>query len=257
MTRIIISFLLISLLIEGSCSSRKNKVDHDNIIPERELVTILTELFLTDGLLTLPKTNNLYSPADTLAAHKDVFKMHGYTKEDMDKTIKFYFIKRPKDLIRIYDEVLGILSEMESRYEKEVNIQQTRISNLWKWENSYLLPDISGNDTANFVLKAPSQGIYYLTYTATFAPLDQSYKPRLTVYTCNPDSTETGKKHFLKTIEYYKDGHPHIYMLDIKITEKSDYYIRGWFYGSESIYDTSRGLLRIERIYLTFTPGLQ
>jgi hypothetical protein len=256
MTRYLISFLLISSLIAGSCSTRKNKVDHNNIIPEKQLVTILTELFLTDGLLTLPKTNNLYSLSDTLAAHKDVLKMHGYTKEDMDKTLKYYYVKRSKDLIKIYDEVLGILSEMESRYEKEVNIQQTRISNLWKWENSYILPDLTGNDTANFVLKAPSQGAYYLTYTAVLAPADQSYKPRLTIYTCNPDSIETGRKNYLKTTEYFKDGQSHIYMMEIKVTEKSDYYIRGWFYGSESNHDLSRGNLRIEKISLTFAPGI-
>ena len=33
--------------------------------------------------------------------------------------MKYYFIKNPKKLIKIYDQVLGILSEMESLVEKE------------------------------------------------------------------------------------------------------------------------------------------
>jgi hypothetical protein len=256
MTRFIISFLLILSLFAGSCSSRKNKVNRKNMIPEKEFVTILTELYLSDGLLLIPKVTQMYTVTDTLAAHLDVLKMHGYTKENMDNTLMYYYFKNPKKLIKIYDQVLGVLSEMQSRYEKEVNQMQAHTENLWKGEIIYLLPDFSGNDSANLVLKANIQGSYYLTFTATLAPVDQSYKTRPALYTCHPDSINTGKRHYIKTLEYIKDGQPHEYELEIKIVEKSDYYIRGWFYDSESCPDPSGGNLRIEKISLTFIPGL-
>ena len=72
MTRVFTTFLLILLLIAGSCSSRKNRVDHSNIIPEKVFTTILAELYLTDGMLPIQKITELYSPADTLAAYLDV-----------------------------------------------------------------------------------------------------------------------------------------------------------------------------------------
>ena len=100
MIRYSIFILVIISIITGSCSSRKNKVDKKNIIPEKELVPILTDLFLADGLLTIPRVNHWYTQTDTLEAHRDVLKKHGYTKEDMDKTMMYYFIRKPKKLIR-------------------------------------------------------------------------------------------------------------------------------------------------------------
>jgi len=256
MSRFIAIILLIFSLIAGSCSTRKNRVEHSNMIPEKKLAGLITELYLTDGLLSIPKTSQLYSLSDTLKAHRDVLKMHGYTMEDMDKTLKYYYIKKPKELIKIYDQVLGILSEMQSRYETEVVQIQSRMANIWKGENSYLLPDDSGVDSANFVLKANSQGTYYLTYVVTLSPSDESYDPRPTVYMCHPDSTETGKRHYMKTIEYVKNGQTYTYSLQINILEKSQFLVKGWFYDSGSPPDESLGKLRIEKIYLTFKPGL-
>jgi hypothetical protein len=256
MIRFITISLLILLLISGSCSSRKNRVEHSNLIPEKELVDLITELYLTDGLLSIPKTSQLYSLSDTLKAHLDVLKMHGYTKEIMDMTLKYYYIKKPKELIKIYDQALGILSEMQSRYEAEVAQIQSRIANIWDGESSYLLPEIPANDSASFVLKAKSQGVYSLTYTVTLSPVDQSFNTRPLVYMCHPDSISTGKRHYVETIKYIKDGLPHIYNLNIKVLEKSNFYIRGLFYDSENGPDKSDGVLRIEKINLTFTPGL-
>jgi len=256
MTRFTAISLLILALIADSCSTRKNRVEHSNMIPEKELAGLITELYLTDGLLSIPKTSQLYSLSDTLKAHRDVFKLHGYTKEMMDITLKYYYVKKPKELIKIYDQVLGILSEMQSRYETEVTQLQSRMANIWKGENSYLLPDGSGVDSANFVLHANSQGIYHLTYNVTLSPADQSYDPRPSVYLCHPDSIETGKRYYIKTIEYLKDGQPHTYNLEIKVQDKSKFFVKGWFFDSGSRSDESLGNLKIENIHLTFIPGL-
>jgi hypothetical protein len=256
MTRFTAISLLILALLADSCSTRKNRVEHSNMIPEKELAGLITELYLTDGLLSIPKTSQLYSLSDTLKAHRDVFKKHGYTKEMMDMTLKYYYVKKPKELIKIYDQVLGILSEMQSRYEAEVVQIQSRMANIWEGENSYLLPDGSGIDSASFVLKAGSQGIYYLKYNVTLSPVDLSYNTRPKVYTCHPDSIETGRRHYIKTIEYFNNGLPHNYTLEIRVPEKSNYYIKGWFYDSGSNPDESLRSLRIEKIDLSFIPGL-
>lgn len=248
--------LLIFVLIAGSCSTRKNRVEHSNMIPEKELAGLITELYLTDGLLSIPKTSQLYSLSDTLKAHRDVFKLHGYTKEMMDMTLKYYYVKKPKELIKIYDQVLGILSEMQSRYETEVAQIQSRMANIWEGESLYLLPDGSGIDSANFVLKANSQGVYYLTYNVTLSPDAQSYNTRPAAYMCHPDSIETGKRYYINTIEYLKDGQSHTYTLQINVMEKSHFFVKGWFYNSGTSPDESLGDLRIENIHLTFKPGL-
>src|ERR1035437_8251380 len=110
---IIIRFALLMLmmisLLTGSCSGRKNKLDDKNLIPEKELVSLLTDIHLADGLLTLPKINSWTSSLDSISTYYQVIEKHGYTKEIMDKTIKYYFINDPQKLNKIYDQVLGIL----------------------------------------------------------------------------------------------------------------------------------------------------
>jgi Domain of unknown function (DUF4296) len=246
---------LIFLLIASSCSSRKNRVNHSNIIPEKIFTTILGDLYLTDGMLPIQKITELYSPPDTLAAYLDVLNKYGYTMEDMDKTLMYYYKKKPKELIEIYDQVLASLSEMQSLYDLEVAQIQPRTGNLWEGESLYLLPEVSDKDSANFVFNAKGKGTYYLTFTATLSAVDVSYRPAPVIYSCHPDSIMTGKRYYIKTPGYFKDGYSHTYTLEIKVPEPSNYFIKGWFYGSESIPDMSGEYLKIESISATFIPG--
>ena len=110
------SFLILIILSIslGSCSGRKNKLDKKNLIPEKELISILTDIHLADGLLALPRINSWASSLDSITSYYQVIEKHGYTKEIMDKTMKYYFLKEPKKLNKIYDQVLGRLSAMES-----------------------------------------------------------------------------------------------------------------------------------------------
>lgn len=255
MIRFFTTFLLIFSLIAGSCSSRKNRVDRSNIIPEKVFISILAELYLTDGMLPVQKINELYSPSDTLAAYLDVLKKHGYTMENMDKTLMYYYKKKPKELIKIYDQVLADLSEKQSIYDLEVSQIQTQKGDLWEGESLYLLPEVLDKDSANFVFNAKGKGTYYLTFTATLSAIDVSYRSSPVIYSCHPDSIMNGKRYYIKTPKYFKDGYPHTYTLEIKVPEQSNYHIKGWFYGPESQPDLSGEYLRIETIVATFIPG--
>jgi hypothetical protein len=253
MTRFILFILILFFVVTGACTSRKNKLDRRNLIPEKELTSIITDLYITDGLLTLPKINYSYPQLDSLSSYKEVIQKHGYTKETMDKTMKYYFVKNPKQLIKIYDQVLAVLSEMESRYDKEVTVLQARISNLWKGNDFYYFPDPSVSDSTNFDITVVNPGIYTLSFTVTLYPDDQSVNPRMTAYTCNPDSIETGKRHYIKTINYIKDGQPHTYSLKINAQKKSDYHIRGLLYDFDNCQRNPEKHLRIEKIFYTYT----
>ena len=92
----------------------------------------------------------------------------------MDKTMKYYFLKRPKRLNKIYDQVLGRLSEMESRVDIEAKIQQERASNLWRGKDFYSIPSTSGNDSAMFDVTLNKRAIYTLSFSVILFPDDQS-----------------------------------------------------------------------------------
>ena len=134
MIRNILLILIVTALAAGACSSRKNKVEHAEMIPEQVLISILTDAYIADGLIALPVIHHWFSSLDSLSTYYEIIENYGYSKETMDNTMRYYFIKKPKKLISIYDQVLGKLSEMESILERESLIEQAKIRNLWKLE---------------------------------------------------------------------------------------------------------------------------
>lgn len=255
--RVLIRFLLlfpvIILLITGSCTGRKKKTDNKNLIPEKELVPLLTDIYLADGLLTLPRIYSKYSALDSITTYYEIIQKHGYTKEMLDRTMKYYFIRNPKGLNKIYDQVLGILSKMESRLEKETLSLEARRLNLWKKNDSYYFPGDSDPDSARFDFGLIKSGFYTLSYTATVFPDDHSDEPRACAYLCSPDSIETGKRTYIKTIDYLKDGQPHTYVLVAKTPAGSVSHLSGWFFDSENTAPKTYIHASIANISFTFS----
>jgi len=253
MTRFVLLILIVLSFIAGSCSSRKNKLDHSNLIPEKELVSLLNDIYISGGLLTLPKINAMYSSLDSISTYIQVIEKHGYTKQTMDKTIKYYLVKNPKKLIKIYDQVLGILSEKESLAEKATLLEQARISNLWRGKDLYSFPDSSEINPGTFEINPGVTGTYTLQFTATLFPDDQSVNPRITVYSCNSDSIETGKRKYIKTINYIKDGQPHTYSLVLIVPDKTKQQFRGCFFDFDNHPDEWAKHLIIRAISFTYS----
>lgn len=247
--------LMMISLIAGSCSGKKNKLDRQNLIPEKNLVSLLTDIHITTGLLSLPQINSWTSSLDSISTYYHVIEKHGYTKEIMDKTMKYYFINNPKKLNKIYDQVLGILSEMESRVEKESVLEMARRLNLWTGKEFYSLPDPSGNDSTMFDINLNRSGIYTLTFSVTLFPDDQSLNPRPTAYSSSPDSIDGGKRLYVKTIDYIKDGCPHTYILTFRLPESKILHIRGWLFDFDNDPLSIENHAQIENISLTFSSA--
>ena len=251
MIRFTFLILILYSLIACSCSGRKSKLDRKNLIPEDELVSILTEAYITDGLLTTPKIRMMVSSFDSLSVYNHIFEEHGYSQEIMDKTIKYYFIKNPRKLIKVYDKVLGILSEMESRFEKEIVLSKEHSWNLWTGQEFYSFPDPSGSDSTKFEITLKKAGMYTLSVTATLSPDDQSMNPRISAFSCHPDSIETGKRDYVKPFYFIKDGQPHTYTIIFNIPAKKTLYIRGWLYDYDNHPDDWEKHLILQNISIT------
>jgi hypothetical protein len=256
MSRLTLLILIVVSLIAGSCSGRNSKLDKRNLIPEKELVSILTDVHIADGLLTLPKIHSWFSSLDSVSSYYYIIEKHGYSKETMDKTMKYYFIKKPKKLIEIYDEVLGKLSEMESLVERELTLSAKLMATLWTGNESYSFPDPAGVDSTQFDIPLMTPGDYSLKFTVTLFPDDQSLNPRMTAFTCRSDSINTGKRKYIETINYNKDGQPHTYTYIIKVPRNSFLHLRGWLYDFDSHPDEWEKHVIIKNISLTFIPAV-
>jgi hypothetical protein len=252
-----VAFLLsiFVILSTGSCSTGKSKPDKKNLIPEKDLISLLTDIHIADGLLIIPRINSIFSNLDSITTYVHVIEKHGYTKEIMDKTMRYYFVNDPKKLNKIYDQVLGILSEMESRVEKQSSLELARLSDLWRGKDFYSLPSVSGNDSTIFNTRLYNPGIYKLSFSATLFPDDQTINPCLVAYTCSADSIETGKRRYINSIEYLKDGRPHTYYTYFRV-ERNTSHLRGWLYYFEGQPADIVKHIQIENISLTFSPLL-
>jgi len=237
MTRYIIYLFILFSLSSGACSAKRDKLDQNKLIPEEKLVPILLDIYLTDGLLLTPSLRNWASSLDSLSFYNQVIENNGYSKEALDYTINFYFDNKPKQLIKIYDQVLGTLSEMESIVMKEALIEEELKNNLWKRNTSILLPDISGTDSTEFETSIDIPGNYSFSFSIILFPDDQSINPTVTAYTCDADSVDTGKKYYIETINFIKDGKPHKYSLNFKVPLGKKVFLKGRIPDSWNISD--------------------
>lgn len=249
---IFVFFLTLTVIISPSCTSRRDKAEHKNLIPEKDLIKILTDIHIADGLLRLPKINYLYSRSDSISPYIEIIESHGYTKDIMDKTIRYYFIRRPKKLIRMYDKVLGNLSEIEAVVDKEIPELITKVENIWPKYSSYHFLFMSGSpDTAWIDFPVSFFGTYNLQFTLTLYPDDESIKPVCGIYLSRTDSIGNEKRIYFPTTVYLKDGRPHRYNIFINNNLQAPLRVKGWFIDRECTSPDLNYHYRVDDIILS------
>jgi hypothetical protein len=211
-----------------SCSGNKDKKKQEKIIPTKDLITILTELYIADGLLAYPPVRAQFSAKDSIINYIEIIERHGYTKERMDKTIKYYFQKNPEKLEKIYDQVLARLSETEAKLEEPAHPAPVNTFNLWKGESSYSVPETGVNNRIWFDIPIKDTGNYKLDLTAILYTDDQSLNPRISIYFWHADSTKTGVSDNWNSLILPKDGQRHNYSITKKLSDTTFTHIRGW-----------------------------
>lgn len=244
--------ILISLM-NFSCSGPGARVDKKNLIPEKDLVSLLTDVHIATGLLGIPSIDARFSTFDSTDTYNQVIEKHGYSKVTMDKTLKYYFLHNPKKLNKIYDQVLGILSDMETRASKDYLVEQARLSNFWRAKDFYAEPSFTKNDTLSFDIELTRPGVYNLIYTCTLFPDDQSINARAVAYSISADSIENGSPKFIRSPNYLKDGRPHTYSLSFSVRYDTKHFLRGWFF--DCVYSPeTKNHFKIENISLSNNP---
>ncbi len=251
MKRFILPVILIFSVLALSCAGRKNKAGHRDIIPEKELIPILIDINIADGLLSMPKINYMFANVDTLGNYVDIIKKHGYTKDQMDRTMRFYFMKRPKRLVSIYDKVLGGISELESRISRESPDYSSAEANIWQGKPYYSFPDPSGKDSAWIDFQAVYLQDYSLKFTLTLYPDDQTVNPALGLYFVHTDSSGNEKRLPFTSLKFIKDGRPHSFYFSLKMDLPAQVSLRGWFTGSECSSPGVFRHMRVQNIVLT------
>lgn len=247
----ILTALFIAIM-SGACNN-KGRTDKGNLIPEKAFISILTDVYMADGLLSLSQINDMFSSRDSVTNYIEIIESYGYTKISMDNTVKYYIIKRPKRLIRIYDQVLGQLSKMESLLKDKPEGTRAYEPNTSDVNSSHILPDPEGSEKPGFDFVLGHPGNYNLTFTVTVYPDDKSVNPCFTAILYNADSTKLQSPDFLPIIKYQKNGLPHAYTVSGKIEKNDTLVLKGWYYDYENRPDIQGQHAIIEDILFSFT----
>ena len=89
-------FFISIILFLASCTSVIDKPDRKNLIPEKKLVPLLTEIQLANGLMSSTTVQDWVVRIDSTTTYHYIAEKHGYTKEAIDKTLRYYFMKKPR-----------------------------------------------------------------------------------------------------------------------------------------------------------------
>lgn len=218
--------LLIPVTLLYSCKSGNN---NNKLIPVKDLVSVLTELYVADGLLAFPPVRAQFYAKDTISNYIDIIKRYGYTKQRMDNTMRYYFEKNPKKLENIYDQVLTRLSEKQALLEKESPpVVPQAAYNLWEGPGFVAVPEKGIKDPAWFSIPIKDTGNYFLNFTATVYSDDQSINPKVTVFFWHTDSSKTEYRIPWPVVDLPKDGQPHNYAMSKRNADSTITHISGW-----------------------------
>jgi len=90
-----------------------------DIIPKEEMIEILVDIHIMDGMFTSNKVRKSYANKDSVNYYEKIFENHGISRKDFDTSV-YYYSHNINEYNKIYIEVLNRLSERETRVKEEM-----------------------------------------------------------------------------------------------------------------------------------------
>jgi len=225
-------FMLVISLCMTLLFSCKNK--DSRLIPVRDLVDILSEVYVADGILAFPTIRAKFSAKDSTSNYVDIIERHGFTKKRMDITLRYYFEKNPKKLENIYDQVLTRLNERQALLEKNIPPVKLPVTDLWTGKPYAAVPESGVKDPVWFSIPIKDTGTYILEFTAMIYADDQSINPRTTVFFWHTDSSKTEYRLNWPEVNLIKEAQGHNYSVSKRNTDSAYNHIGGWLLNSDA-----------------------
>lgn len=110
------NLFLILLIFSISCINQGKEPDY--VIPKEDMVEIIIDLHLADGMLSVNEIRQELVRKDTINYYEAILDAYGYNRSDFDTSV-YYYSKHIDKYDQIYGEVLNRLNEMETELKKE------------------------------------------------------------------------------------------------------------------------------------------
>jgi len=222
-------FFVTLMLMIVSCGNTENKKPSRKMrIPDDRLAAILTDTYLTAGIMDLFAMRDTWAQRDSIQNYIDVIESHGYTYEQFETTMRYYFMSKPRKLSRIYDRVTGNLLELETELMTQQSAVKPSEKNLWPGKPDYRLPEEFTRDPVWFDIPVDKPGEYILKADIRVFEDDKSLNPRVTVYFSYRDSAGEEKRDYWQEIFLVKDGQIHNIQIKHTLDTIPDARLRSW-----------------------------
>lgn len=248
----ILLFVAAIAMLTACRPENADKPSRKMLIPEDKLVAILTDTYLTSGMLEVPEIRETWGQRDSILNYIDVIESYGYTYEQFQATMRYYFADKPKKLSALYDRVTGNLLELEAKVQNESKISDSiPEKNLWTGKASYKFPEELARDPVWFDIPVEAPGKYTLKADFLVFRDDESLDPRVTVYFSTVDSLGVEVRDNWDEVMLEKTGRVNSIEVSKVLQVATNTHIKGWLmYHSDQAGDWHKHAL-ITNISLT------
>jgi hypothetical protein len=138
-------FLCLSLF---SCYHENKEIQPipKKLLTRDQMVDIMTDLQLSEGILTFRRIERLPVPDYGVSLYNKVIEEHQLTREQLQENIDYYN-NDPKLMEKIYDEVLARLNKMQSELSSEAakldSIQNYKLDSIQMRDSAMKIPFIN------------------------------------------------------------------------------------------------------------------
>jgi hypothetical protein len=241
-----------AILMLTACGNRDgNKPPAKMLISENDMVEILTDTYLTAGMLDITIMRETWAQRDSILNYIDVIRSHGHTLEQFDATLRYYFTEKPKRLSRLYDRVTANLLKLETDVMTvEAPAEPSVSRNLWPGNASYLFPENFTRDPVWFDIPAETPGEYVLSADIKLFEDDRSLNPRVTVFFSYTDSTGNERRDYWREVRIMKSGEFINVVTRKSLDSVTGVRVRGWLLNHDNQPGTWEKHARIANISL-------
>jgi len=209
------NLFVIFILFAVSCTSK------DNIIPKKDMVSILVKIHIVDASVRGAGVSDEYVFKDTVDLYSKSIESFGYTKVQFDSSLAYY-AKKPKVLDGIYDKVINELSALETNIIAENEIKtdslaiRDSVENLWNLKQKWNFSADSNTTSIDFSIPVKGLGTYTVSADICVFPDDESNELFAEAYFFIDDKTPVINRLRSESTPFIKDGKVHNYLISLE-----------------------------------------
>lgn len=106
------------IILLGTGCGEKKQIRGKEYVPREDMVELMLEIHLLDGITNDVKYYRKYNPNDSINLYSQIFEDHGYSKVTFDSTLKEY-ARHPYLLDELYNDVMMKLNLLQDQLNQE------------------------------------------------------------------------------------------------------------------------------------------